>query len=80
MPGFLALQQMSRLLLAERVPPQGRVLVLGAGGGLELKAFAEAQPGWQARTRRLRNPYQPCGGLSAIGCPPFVFPGDTVGE
>jgi tRNA (cmo5U34)-methyltransferase len=33
-PGFLALQQMSRLLLAER-PAQGRVLVLGAGGGLE---------------------------------------------
>ena len=46
-PGFLALQQMSHLLLAERVPAQGRVLVLGAGGGLELKAFAEAQPGWQ---------------------------------
>lgn len=45
-PGYLALQQMSRLLLAERVPVQGRVLVLGAGGGLELKAFAEAQPGW----------------------------------
>ncbi len=38
-PGFLALQQMSRLLLAERVPAQGRVLVLGAGGGLELKAL-----------------------------------------
>ena len=31
-PGFLALQQMSRLLLAEHVPAQGRVLVLGAGG------------------------------------------------
>ncbi|WP_426354195.1 methyltransferase [Stenotrophomonas maltophilia] len=46
-PGFLALQQMSRLLLAERVPTEGRVLVLGAGGGLELKAFAVAQPGWQ---------------------------------
>src|SRR2546427_721661 len=46
-PGFAALQQMSRLLLAERVPAQGRVLVLGAGGGLELKAFAEAQPAWQ---------------------------------
>lgn len=46
-PGFLALQQMSQLLLAEHVPAQGRVLVLGAGGGLELKAFAEAQPGWQ---------------------------------
>ena len=37
---------MVTLLLAERVPVSGRVLVLGAGGGLELKAFAEAQPGW----------------------------------
>lgn len=34
------------MLLAERVPADGRVLVLGAGGGLELRAFAEAQPGW----------------------------------
>ena len=46
-PGFLALQQMTRLLLAERVPDDGQVLVLGAGGGLELKAFAEAQRGWR---------------------------------
>jgi tRNA (cmo5U34)-methyltransferase len=45
-PGFHALQQMTTLLLAERVPTNGRVLVLGAGGGLELKVFAEAQPGW----------------------------------
>lgn len=45
-PGFADLHRMAWLLLAERVPVQGRVLVLGAGGGLELKAFAEAQPGW----------------------------------
>jgi tRNA (cmo5U34)-methyltransferase len=45
-PGFLALQQMALVLLAERVPEDGRVLVLGAGGGLELKTFAERQPGW----------------------------------
>lgn len=38
---------MAALLLAETVPPQGHVLVLGAGGGLELKVFAEAQPGWR---------------------------------
>lgn len=37
---------MSTLLLAERMPPEGRVLVLGAGGGLELRAFADAHPGW----------------------------------
>lgn len=45
-PGYAALQTMTRLLLAERVPEEGRVLVLGAGGGLELKAFAEAHRGW----------------------------------
>jgi tRNA (cmo5U34)-methyltransferase len=46
-PGLQALHRMSTLLLAERVPDDGRVLVLGAGGGMELKAFADAQPGWR---------------------------------
>lgn len=46
-PGLHALHRMSTLLLAERVPDDGRVLVLGAGGGLELKAFADAQPRWR---------------------------------
>lgn len=46
-PGFHDLQRMALLLLAERVPAHGRVLVLGAGGGLELQVFAQAQPGWQ---------------------------------
>lgn len=45
-PGYDGLQRMTTLLLAERVPEDGRVLVVGAGGGLELKAFAEAHPGW----------------------------------
>ena len=45
-PGLDALHRMITLLLAERVPPAGRVLVIGAGGGLELKAFAEGHPGW----------------------------------
>ena len=45
-PGFADLQRMSGILLAERAPANARVLVLGAGGGLELKAFATAQPGW----------------------------------
>lgn len=45
-PGFDALQRMTTILLAERVPTHGRVLVIGAGGGLELKNFAEAHPGW----------------------------------
>ncbi len=46
-PGFHAMQQMASLLLAEAVPNDGDVLVLGAGGGLELKVFAEAQPSWR---------------------------------
>lgn len=45
-PGFAALHQMMSLLLAERVPQAGRVLVLGAGGGLEIKALADAHAGW----------------------------------
>ena len=45
-PGYDGMQRMTTLLLAERVPENARVLVLGAGGGLELKAFAQAHPGW----------------------------------
>jgi tRNA (cmo5U34)-methyltransferase len=37
---------MMSLLLAERMPADARVLVLGAGGGLELKTLADAQAGW----------------------------------
>lgn len=45
-PGYSALQSMATILLAERAPDDARVLVLGAGGGLELRAFAQAHPGW----------------------------------
>lgn len=45
-PGYDGMQRMTTLLLAERVQDDARVLVLGAGGGLELKAFAQAHPGW----------------------------------
>lgn len=45
-PGYDGMQRMATLLLAERVKQDARVLVLGAGGGLELKAFAQAHPGW----------------------------------
>lgn len=45
-PGFADMQKMAAVLLAERAPADARVLVLGAGGGLELKAFAQAYPGW----------------------------------
>ena len=46
-PGFHGLQKMTGLLLAERAGEDANVLVVGAGGGLELKVFAEAQAGWR---------------------------------
>ncbi len=46
-PGIDALHKMVGILLAERVPADGRILVLGAGGGLELRALAEFSPGWR---------------------------------
>jgi tRNA (cmo5U34)-methyltransferase len=46
-PGLSALHRMTELLLAERVSDEGHVLVLGAGGGLELKVFAESHPRWR---------------------------------
>lgn len=45
-PGLHDLHRMSAILLAERAPRDAHVLVLGAGGGMELAAFAAAQPGW----------------------------------
>ena len=45
-PGFADLHRMTSILLAEHAPADARVLVLGAGGGLELKALADAHPGW----------------------------------
>jgi tRNA (cmo5U34)-methyltransferase len=44
-PGFADLHRMTRILLAEQTAQDARVLV-GAGGGLELKALAEAEPRW----------------------------------
>ena len=46
-PGFADLQRMAMLLLSEQAPDAADILVLGAGGGLELKAFAEGRPHWR---------------------------------
>ena len=57
-PGLDGLHRMTGLLLAERVPADAHILVLGAGGGSEMKAMAEAHPGWRftgARTRVARK-------------------------
>lgn len=45
-PGFADLHTMTGILLAERVPTDARILVLGAGGGLELRALADMHAGW----------------------------------
>ena len=46
-PGYRDMQRMAMVLLAERSPADARVLVLGAGGGLELEMFAQANPAWR---------------------------------
>lgn len=45
-PGLSDMHRMSVLMLEECVPSDGHVLVVGAGGGLELKVFASGHPGW----------------------------------
>ena len=46
-PGLDAVHRMTAILLAEHAPADAQVLILGAGGGLELTALAQAQPGWR---------------------------------
>nr|MDP2190128.1 methyltransferase domain-containing protein [Rhodoferax sp.] len=46
-PGWADLQKMAALLAAERAPEQASMLVVGAGGGVELKAFAEMYSQWR---------------------------------
>lgn len=45
-PGLADLHRMSMLLLAEQAQPAAHMLVVGAGGGLELAAMAAAQREW----------------------------------
>jgi tRNA (cmo5U34)-methyltransferase len=45
-PGYTVMQRMAAQLIAERIGQSGSVLVLGAGGGLEIEHFARLQPGW----------------------------------
>ncbi|SMY08630.1 class I SAM-dependent methyltransferase [Flavimaricola marinus] len=45
-PGLADLHRMMTILLQEKVGAGGQVLVLGAGGGMELLALAKARPDW----------------------------------
>lgn len=46
-PGLRDLHTMAAILLAERVPVDAHILVLGAGGGMEIKALAQAHASWR---------------------------------
>lgn len=46
-PGFAGLHRMINLLLAETIPNDSHIFVLGAGGGLEIKAMADFRRGWR---------------------------------
>lgn len=45
-PAYAYMQRMAAQLIRERIGHTGGVLVLGAGGGLELEAFASRCPQW----------------------------------
>jgi tRNA (cmo5U34)-methyltransferase len=47
MPGHAGVLQMAGVLLGERAPAAARVLVVGAGGGLETRALALVQPAFR---------------------------------
>jgi tRNA (cmo5U34)-methyltransferase len=46
-PGLSDLHRMTTILLRERASKDAHLLVVGAGGGLELKAMAETQRDWR---------------------------------
>jgi len=46
-PGLADLHRMVMLLLAEQALGDAHILVVGAGGGMEIEAIAEAQPAWR---------------------------------
>ena len=74
-PGYDSLLPMVRILLAERVPADGRVLVVGAGGGLELEDMARAHSGWRFDGV---DPSQPMLDLAAQRLQSAGVPGDRV--
>jgi tRNA (cmo5U34)-methyltransferase len=45
-PGYFDIHKMASVLIRERVPADGRLLIVGAGGGLELRSLAGFNPGW----------------------------------
>jgi tRNA (cmo5U34)-methyltransferase len=46
-PGYAASHAMAAAVLLDRIGPQGDVLIVGAGGGVEIAAFHRFCEGWQ---------------------------------
>jgi tRNA (cmo5U34)-methyltransferase len=46
-PGHRDMLRMATMLLAEDAPLDAQVLVVGSGGGIELRHFSEAHAGWR---------------------------------
>jgi len=46
-PGYDASHAMAAVLLRDRIGDQGHIMVVGAGGGVELSVFARECPGWR---------------------------------
>ncbi len=46
-PGYAIMQRMVAQLIAETIGEEGELLVLGAGGGLEIEALARMHPRWR---------------------------------
>jgi len=46
-PGLADLHRMTAIVLGEGAPGAAHILVVGAGGGLELKAMAQMRPDWR---------------------------------
>ena len=46
-PGFASLHKMAGVLIRETAPQDAKLLIHGAGGGLELQAFAKQNPNWR---------------------------------
>jgi tRNA (cmo5U34)-methyltransferase len=46
-PGLADLHRMTALLLSEHAADAAHLLIVGAGGGLELASLATARPGWR---------------------------------
>ncbi|MEM7206776.1 MAG: class I SAM-dependent methyltransferase [Pseudomonadota bacterium] len=46
-PGYYVMHQMAAQLISESTPDEAEILILGAGGGLEIASFGRIMPHWK---------------------------------